>query len=56
MKIFSRIETERIINQMYGDIEFEEGINKLKSIHKVTVLNKNSKNKKWAICESVLTK
>lgn len=56
MRILNKVEVERLINQMYGDIDFNEGINKLKSIHKVTVLNKNCKSKKWAVCESVLTK
>jgi len=53
MKILNKIETQRLIEKLYGKkVEFEEGVRRLKLANQVTVLNKGSRNKKWAICES----
>ena len=54
MKIITKTMIIKIIKQRYGDVKFEYGVYKLQQEQLVTVLNKNSSNKRYSVCETLL--
>ena len=54
MKILTKAMISEIIKERYGDIKFEDGIQRLKKENLVTVMNRKSTNKKYSVCETLL--